>query len=249
MPDVPTGQFTHTLEEIDASVNACANKQDKLTFDTAPTEGHTTQVVTSDGIFSEIYKTTTALASGENLDTLTAPGKYYAENATIAAGISNTPYTASGFYLIVEKVGDDIVQTLFSNTTTDSVCFKRLITTQSTGAWYSFSNDSLIAGITYGTGKEIVLDSVTANNDLDLFMTPGTYYSGSSTVSGGLAHCPFVNYGFRLEVRKVGTARYVQFIYPMTKQSTHYGEGMFFMRQYGTDSAWTAWYKFQGTAV
>lgn len=249
MADVQTGSFSHTLAQIDAAVDAVPGKQDALTFDTRPTENHTTQVVASGGIFDEIYKTTTELSSGTTLATL-APGKYRAANATIAASIPDTPYTASGFYVVVEKVSDITIQTLYSVTTAGSRYFKRVIGSINTGAWFSYPNEARLAEVVYGSGVEIVLDTQdTSNNDLDKFRTPGVYYSANATTSGGLTHCPFTAYGFRLEVRAVGTARCTQFLYPMTRQSTHSGEGEFYYRQYGTDSNWTPWYKFSGTAV
>lgn len=249
MPEVPTGQFTHTLEEIDAAVNAVPGKQDALTFDTRPTENHTTQVVPSGGIFDEIYKTTTELSSGTTLATL-PPGKYRAANADIAGSIPDTPYTASGFYVVVEKVSDITIQTLYSVTTAGSRYFKRVIGSINTGAWFSYPNEARLVEVVYGTGVEIVLDTQdTSNNDLDKFRTPGVYYSANATTSGGLSHCPFTDYGFRLEVKAVGTARCTQFLYPMTRTTTHRGEGDFYYRQYGTDNAWGSWYKFSGTAV
>lgn len=246
---VPTGSFTHTKQQIDDAVDAVPGKQDALTFDTMPTENHTTQVVPSGGIFDEIYKTTTELSSGTTLATL-PPGKYRAANATIAASIPDTPYTASGFYVVVEKVSDITIQTLYSVTTAGSRYFKRVIGSITTGAWFSYPNEARLAEVVYGTGVEIVLDQETpANNDLDKFRTPGVYYSAGYNTSSQLTHCPFTAYGFRLEVRAVGTARCTQFLYPMTRQSTHTGEGEFYYRQYGTDSNWTTWYKFTGTAV
>lgn len=240
---IQTGSFSHTLAQIDAAVDAVPGKQDALTFDNRPTDGHTTQVVSSGGIFDEIYKTTTELASGTSLATL-APGKYRAANATIAASIPDTPYTASGFYVVVEKVSDITIQTLYSVTTAGSRYFKRVIGSINTGDWFSYPNEQRVPETVYGTGTEIE-----SGTNLNSLTTPGIYYSPSATVSGSLTNCPFTNYGFRLEVRMVGTARYTQFLFPMTRQSTHYGEGMFFMRQYGTDSAWASWYKFSGTAV
>lgn len=248
MPDVPEGRFTHTLEEIDAAVNAVAGKQDALEWDNTPTPSSTNPVY-SGGIFDEIYRTTTELSSGTTLSTLT-PGKYRAANATIAASIPDTPYTASGFYVVVEKVSDITIQTLYSVTTAGSRYFKRIIGSINTGDWFSYPNDTRLAEVVYGTGVEIVLDTQdTSNNDLDKFRTPGVYYSAGNSTSKDLANCPFKTYGFRLEVRAVGTARVTQFLYPMTRQSTHTGEGEWYYRQYGTDSNWTPWYKFAGTAV
>lgn len=245
---VQKGSFRHTLAQIDAAVDALPNKQDALTFDTKPTS-ESTNPATSGGIFDEIYKTTTELSSGTTLATL-PPGKYRAANADIAGSIPDTPYTASGFYVVVEKVSDITIQTLYSVTTAGSRYFKRVIGSINTGAWFSYPNEARLVEVVYGTGVEIVLDTQdTSNNDLDKFRTPGVYYSANATTSGGLSHCPFTDYGFRLEVKAVGTARCTQFLYPMTRTTTHRGEGDFYYRQYGTDNAWGSWYKFSGTAV
>lgn len=239
-----------TLDEYAGAVNmALAGKQDALTFDTVPTE-NSTNPVTSGGVFHEIYICDVELAAGDDLNLLTTPGRYRCRTASIAGDIGHTPYTASGFYVVVEKVSDITIQTLYSVTTAGSRYFKRVMGSVNIGDWFSYPNEGRLAEVVYGTGIEIVLDQETpANNDLNLFRTPGVYYSGSATTSGGLTHCPFTTYGFRLEVRAVGTARVTQFLYPMTRTTTHTGEGEWYYRQYGTNNEWGGWYKFTGTAV
>lgn len=239
-----------TLDDYAGAVNtALAGKQATLTFDTAPT-ADSTNPVTSGGVFHEIYICDVELAAGDDLNNLTTPGRYRCRTATIAGSILNTPYTASGFFVLVEKVSDITIQTLYSVTTAGSRYFKRVMGSVNIGAWFSYPNEGRLAEVVYGTGTEIVLDQDTpANNDLDLFRTPGVYYSGIADTSRGLANCPFKDYGFRLEVRACGTARCAQFLYPITRTTTHKGEGEFYYRQYGTDNAWGSWYKFAGTAV
>ena len=81
----------------------------------------------------------TAIPENSDLNDYTTAKTYYAPTATIAASLSNTPVTNSGFKLIVEYLHstERIRQTIEANNASTSAMYVRTYT-GSWGPWFKF---------------------------------------------------------------------------------------------------------------
>ena len=90
----------------------------------------------------QVYGDGTLVKSNSDLDSYTAPGRFYATVA-VAQTLAHTPYTSTGFKLVIEKntlSGTAVFQTL---TPTSKTCvsseYKRVYENGSWSPWYQFT--------------------------------------------------------------------------------------------------------------
>lgn len=96
----------------------------------------------------------------------------------------------------------------------------------------------------YGTTP----NTISSNDDLNDYHTPGTYRASTAAIAGTLLNCP-TSSGFRLEV--VSTISAASSGYQIQRLYPNNSEGEFFMRRrLGASSGnWGDWYRFAGTVV
>jgi hypothetical protein len=172
MATVPTATFTHAAEEIDAAVDAVADKasqedldalaeavegkQDALTFDNTPTANSDnpvkskgiktyvdTQVATKASI-SDVYGIGTAIESGTDLNNLTTAGVYTCPTVTVANTLTNAPITGSAFRLEVKYLNSStrIRQECYILSDT-STYYARTYTSTGWKPWYMFAGTAV----------------------------------------------------------------------------------------------------------
>ena len=128
----------------DTAVRALiAQKQDALTFDTAPTS-MSTNPVTSGGVFSALWSLTD-IESGTDLATLTDLGIYRCRTGTITDTLSHCPITGgSGFRLVVNRTSHTtkFYQLLMPASVTDANIYLRKYD-GSWGSWFRFAGQEV----------------------------------------------------------------------------------------------------------
>ncbi len=158
---IETGTFAHTLEQIDAAVDAVPSKasqsdldaletvvdgkQDALTIDPIPTSG-SDNPVRSGGVMNWVYGTTpSTINNGDDLNDYFTPGTYRAASGSIAATLYNCP-TASGFRLevcstIASASSGYQIQRLYPNNSDGEFFMRRRLGAASGnwGDWYRFA--------------------------------------------------------------------------------------------------------------
>lgn len=88
----------------------------------------------------------TALAAGDDLNSLTYPGKFYAANGTISAGVSNSPITTKAYFgYTMRSISPNalFIQIAIENDE-NFVVYKRRYT-GTWGAWYKIVGEPVAA--------------------------------------------------------------------------------------------------------
>lgn len=88
----------------------------------------------------QVYGDATEIPANSNLNNYTTPGLYYALVANVPT-IINTPYTSTGFRLVVEKntpSGAAVFQTIYPTSRSHLEFFRRIYEGGSWSSWYKF---------------------------------------------------------------------------------------------------------------
>lgn len=95
-----TGKYLQSISEVDGKIIPIAE-----TMDTVPTS-NSQKAITSDAVYTAINSTVnsilgrgTRIPTNGDCNNLSKNGAWYAENASHAGGITNTPFTTSGYIL------------------------------------------------------------------------------------------------------------------------------------------------------
>ena len=188
----------------------------------------------------QAYSDGTLIATNANLNDYTTAGLYYATVA-VTPTLTNAPYTATGFRLVVEKnssSGAAIFQTLVPTSQTNvSKTYKRVYENNAWGNWYVLSGPkATIQGVDeyiYGTGSELA-----SNSNLNDYNYACKMYSPSAAVSATISNTPWTASGFQLiTVQFITSPSYMQFLIP----NTAYGK--WYRRRYGS-GAWSSWVEY-----
>lgn len=181
----------------------------------------------------------TEIASGTDLNTLTTIGTYHSPSASVSASLLNCPISNRGFKLLVLPQGYSGLSygaqlILVSEGGAVSSGYNSIYMRSYWGSsgWTAWSKIALASGngSIYSLGEEI-----SSGADLDNYMTPGSYYSPSATVSASLSHVPSTSSGFRLEVKTTITStRLIQVAY------YNLSAVVIFVRAY-TQDGWGDW--------
>jgi len=77
----------------------------------------------------------TSISTGTNLNSLTTAGNYFSQNAATSASLSNTPYTAGIFRLIVSEITNTArIQIILTANSSDKIMYYRS-STDSGSTW------------------------------------------------------------------------------------------------------------------
>lgn len=162
------------------------------------------------------------IASGTNLNTLTTAGHYYSSTSVVTNSLSNCPVSDQGFSMIVQKVGGNYHQIIFSV----KQIYTRIYSSGSWNNWFEFAPIRMAINSTS--------DSRANLNDVT---EPGEYYVQTSAIAATLVNSPVTNRGFVLKVYKINNTTVQHILTPSAM----------YTRQSGTN--WSSWYKYEGTAV
>lgn len=95
-----SGQYLQSISEVDGKIIPVSE-----TLDTVPTSS-SQKAITSDAVYTALDNTVNAITgrgtripTNGDCDSLSVNGMWYAENATHAGGLSNAPFTTSGFLI------------------------------------------------------------------------------------------------------------------------------------------------------
>lgn len=173
MADIPTGSFEHTLEEIDAAVDAVADKasqedldalaaevdtkQDALTFDSTPTSG-SDNPVKSGGVktyvdtavsgligINDVYGLGTTIPDNADIDAdpYLTPG-VYTRTSNQNSGIHGIPVNGYAFKLIVEYINSNIRRRqIFIPLSATAEYYIRIYNSSGWQAWYKFEGTAV----------------------------------------------------------------------------------------------------------
>lgn len=86
-----------------------------------------------------MLNTSTTISSGDDLDSYTTNGVYGCASSTIAASLSNSPVTSSGFALFVTRYGGYTIQTIFNG----SAMYCRKQSSSGYGSWYKYTGTAV----------------------------------------------------------------------------------------------------------
>ena len=85
--------------------------------------------------FALVRSSMTSIPNSADLDSYTTAGNYYVQNATTAASLSHTPYTAGLFRLIVSEItGTSRFQMIFTANSSEKIMYYRS-STNSGSTW------------------------------------------------------------------------------------------------------------------
>lgn len=189
-------------------------------------------------VMTDVFMSPTALSAGDNLNSITIPGRYYSGSSTISGNITNSPYTGGGYLLVVEIINENVTQTVYANVATPNRFWRRVNISGTWNDWYQFGSFGAIG------------DSLANGTDI-LSLNTGRYYKSSSATTlvnlpsdwGSVGAC-FIEVSAATNVSR----RHIR-LYPAVKGYT----GYYYERtQYldGGSASWgTCWYKYTGTAV
>lgn len=93
---------------------------------------------TNRSLYDNVFGSGLKIPDSTNLNNLVAPGRHYTEDAAGSASIGNSPYTSGAFYVNVEEVNTDIIQTLWPNDVASSVMYRRTRHQSTWGSWFKF---------------------------------------------------------------------------------------------------------------
>lgn len=102
----------------------------------------------------------TALAAGDDLNSLTYPGKFYAANGTISAGVANSPVTTKAYFgYTIRSISPNtrFIQIAIENDE-NFVIYKRRYT-GTWGAWYKIAGEPVAAAASLTAtepGEEVI---------------------------------------------------------------------------------------------
>ena len=170
-------RLTHTGAQIDAAVDALANKADKsatvsnVAYDTTNKKitetinGSTSDVVTIETIASDVGENITAISTGANLDNYKTSGDYGIANATTAAGISNVPVEAGGHLIVRPAVSNagNRLQIFITYQVSPALYIRRYNGTSWNG-WVQFISSS--AAVSVYSGSTAPSSSTGNNGDI-----------------------------------------------------------------------------------
>lgn len=205
----------------------------------------------------------TDIPSNSNLDTYTTVGSYNVINGAIAATITNSPTTESGYKLLVMRLGfvNRWCQLAISSQATPKL-FLRWYNGTTWQNWECFySNADTIPISNGGTGETSSTAALLGLKAFDLslgtkiptpsnlndYKTAGSYYCASGSDAQSITNSP-TNNAYKLIVLDVGKSssstvpdRHIQIVL------ANY-ENMIYFRNY-VSTGWKPWYKINTTAI
>lgn len=206
----------------------------------------------------------TAIPSNADLNTYLTPGSYYIGNATIAATITNNPYTLGNSRVDVVQGGSTSYTWQIMRCTGNGTLWIYLrryeASSQTFTEWVRLLNttdlpisvanggtgatDAATARDNLGLGTSSDINAIanqrgtaiSSNADLNSYTTPGCYYCLSGTVAVTLSNTPITGGNFRLEVVGAGSTNYSTYVVQFAYGTAN--NDVFVRKLQGT---WTSW--------
>mgnify|MGYP001852381733 CR=1 FL=1 len=176
----------------------------------------------------------TAIQNGDDMDNYKSPGSYYLALTNDISSLKNAPNFTSAFTMKVEY-GNGMAYPcqIYTECTTGRKAFRYFNTTYNTWQPYVYFSDDA----TLFAGK-----AINSGDDLNDYILPGIYYSGSSSITTSLLNIPETfSAGFSMLVLPISTTMRIQIIYRGGSENSMY------VRPFIND--WGSWSKYIGTVI
>lgn len=187
-----------------------------------------------------VYGTGTKIALNTDFNSLTTPGEFRVGSVADAQTMTNIPVPASGHLSVIglnteatTRIMQIFTPTWSSVSVLGDVYMRHLYADNSWTDWLLFI--STVEG------------TISANDDLDNYITRGSFTCNNATTAASLSHCPYTASGFKLDVIFTSSQNFRKQIIQPNQMGT---DSSRYERTYSTSSGnFSDWYKFEGTVV
>ena len=194
---------------------------------------------------SHTYETGTEIPENADLNTYTTVGVYQCQLNVTARTMSNLPYSGNdrvAFKLIVSSTNSSahFMQTFIPYTSGSDymgtrIAYRLRDNDSTWGMWHHLVNTEEVH---YLNGIDIA-HQISANEDLNDYVTSGTYQCNHADIATTLANCPVSN-SFKLVVDRAYTRSESEITQRITCQNNHSEMDWYRSKVYGS-STWDAW--------